>query len=96
MVFLKLAHTEYQVNHITQPFWVKVVQCSNPSWACFWHHPFGTNNYPQFGHSTKNQVFIFALHFLFFAKIMLEITNTYRLDGQKGAFFLVQGPVQGT
>ena len=25
MVFLKLVHTEYQVNHKTQPFWVKVV-----------------------------------------------------------------------
>ena len=26
MVFLKLVHTEYQVNHKTQPFWIKVVQ----------------------------------------------------------------------
>ena len=25
MVFLKLVHTEYQVNHKTQPFWVEVV-----------------------------------------------------------------------
>jgi hypothetical protein len=25
MVFLKLVHTEYQVNYKTQPFWVKVV-----------------------------------------------------------------------
>ena len=25
MVFLKLVHTESQVNHKTQPFWVKVV-----------------------------------------------------------------------
>ena len=25
MVFLKLVHMEYQVNHKTQPFWVKVV-----------------------------------------------------------------------
>ena len=25
MVFLKLVHTQYQVNHKTQPFWVKVV-----------------------------------------------------------------------
>ena len=23
-------------------------QCSNPSWAYCWHHPFGTNNYPPF------------------------------------------------
>ena len=25
MVFLKLVYTQYQVNHKTQPFWVKVV-----------------------------------------------------------------------
>ena len=25
MVFLKLVHTEYQVNHKTQQFWVNVV-----------------------------------------------------------------------
>ena len=50
-------------------------QCSNPSWAWHWHHPFGTNNYPPFRQSTKNQVFIPALDFLFFAKIRLEITN---------------------
>ena len=31
-------------------------QCSNPSRACRWHHPFGTNNYPPFRHSTQNQV----------------------------------------
>ena len=23
-------------------------QCSNPSWARHWCHPFGTNNYPPF------------------------------------------------
>jgi hypothetical protein len=23
-------------------------QSSNPSWACHWRHPFGTNNYPPF------------------------------------------------
>ena len=50
-------------------------QSSNPSWACSWHHPFGTNNYTPFRHSTQNQVFIFTLHFLFFAKIRLEITK---------------------
>ena len=73
LVFLKLVHTESQVNHKTQPFWVKVVhlcstQCSNPSWACRWHHPFGTNNYPLFQHSTKNQLFIPALDFYFLLK----------------------------
>ena len=42
-------------------------QCSNPSWAWCWHHPFGTNNYPPFWHSTtKNQVFIPALDFFIF------------------------------
>ena len=61
-----------------QPFWVKVPNAgSNPSWACRWLHPFGTNNYPPFRHSTKNQVFIPALDFFFFAKIRLEITNIW-------------------
>ena len=41
-------------------------QCSNPSWARYWCHPFGTNNYPPFRHSTKNQVFIPALDFFIF------------------------------
>ena len=53
-------------------------QCSNPSWAWCWRHPFGTNNYPPFWHSTtKNQVFIPALDFLFFAKIRLETANIW-------------------
>ena len=38
-------------------------QCSHPKWACFWHHPFGTNIYPPFRHSTQNQVFILTLDF---------------------------------
>ena len=38
-------------------------QCSNPSWARHWCHPFGTNNYPPFRHSTKNQVFCPTLDF---------------------------------
>ena len=50
-------------------------QCSNPSWARPWRHPFGTNNYPPFRHSTKNQVVSPALDFLFFAKTRLEIYN---------------------
>ena len=41
-------------------------QCSNPSWACRWHHPFGTNNYSPFRHSTKNQVFRPSLDFFLF------------------------------
>ena len=43
-------------------------QCLLSGWACCWRHPFGKNNYPPFGHSTQNQVFIFALNFLFLAK----------------------------
>ena len=35
MVFLKLVHIEYQVNHKTQLFWVKVVQVSD---GADWHH----------------------------------------------------------
>ena len=35
---------------------ITLTQCSNPSWAWRWRHPFGTNNYPPFWHSTKNQV----------------------------------------
>ena len=38
-------------------------ECSNPIQACCWHHPFGTNNYPPFRHSTQNQVFIPTLDF---------------------------------
>ena len=53
-------------------------QRSNPSWACRWHHPFGTNNYPPFPHSTQNQVFIPELDFIFFTKIRLEIANAVR------------------
>ena len=33
-------------------------QCSNPSWACHWHHLFRTNNYPPFRHSTQNMEFV--------------------------------------
>ena len=53
------------------------IQCSNSSWACHWHHRFGTINYTPFQHTIKNQVFIPALDFSFFAKIRLEITNTW-------------------
>ena len=38
-------------------------QYSNPSWACHWHHPFGTINYPPFRHTSKNQVFSLTLDF---------------------------------
>ena len=56
-------------------------QCSNSSWACHWHHRFGTINYPPFQHTIKNQVFIPALDFSVFAKIRfgLEMTNTHMI-----------------
>ena len=30
-------------------------QWSHPSWTSHWHHLFGTNCYPQFGHSTQTK-----------------------------------------
>ena len=80
MVFLKMVHTEYQVNHKTQSLFLgqgvsSSTQNSNPSWAFSWHHPVGANNYPPFRHSTQNQVFIITLDFPFFAEIRLEITT---------------------
>ena len=77
MVFLKLVHMEYQVNHKTQPFWVKVIHLvpNVQTLAGRAIYPFGTNNYPPFRHSTKNQVFSPTLDFLFFTKIRLELTN---------------------
>ena len=44
MVFLKLVHTEYQVNHKTQPFWVEVVHLV-PNVQILAGHAVGTNNY---------------------------------------------------
>jgi hypothetical protein len=80
MVFLKLVHTESQVNHkstILGQDGSACTQGSNPSWAC--HDAIGSNNYPPFRHSTQNQIIIPKLDFLFFAKIRLEITNTYMM-----------------
>ena len=48
MVFLKLVHTESQVNHKTQPFWVKVVHLVVPNVQTLAGHVVGTNNYPPF------------------------------------------------
>ena len=48
-------------------------KCSNPSWAWRRCHPFGTNHYPPFQPTIKNQVFSLALDILFFSKIRLEI-----------------------
>ena len=76
MVFLKMVHTEYQVNQknptVLGQGGPSSAQCSNPSWACRWHHLFRTNNYPPFWHSNKNQVFISALDFLFPPVLIIE------------------------
>ena len=53
------------------------IALSRPVGKASWHHPFVTNNYPSFRHSTQNQVFILTLDFLYFAKIRLEITNIW-------------------
>ena len=81
MVFLKLMHMESQLNHKTLAFWVKVVQCSNPSWACRFCHPFGTNNYPPFRQSTQNQVFILTLDFFIFLANVADLG--YSVEGQR-------------
>ena len=61
----------------TGAYGVKVVQCSNPSWACRWRHPFGTNNYPPFDTVHKTKYLFSHWIFSFLAKIRLEITNIY-------------------
>ena len=72
MVFLKLVHMESQVDHKTQPSWVKVVHLV-PNVQTLAEHAVGTIHLaPSIWHQ---QVFIPALDFLFFAKIRLEITN---------------------
>ena len=52
MVFLRLVHVEYQIDHKTQPFWVKVVYLAPniqtlAGYDINWHHPFGTKNLPS-------------------------------------------------
>ena len=67
MVFLKLVHTEYQVNK-KKLFWVKVVYLVPDGQTLAGHdvgaNLFGTNNYPPIPHITKNQVFIHTSYFL--------------------------------
>ena len=75
---MKLVHTEYQVNHKTQPFWVKVVYLV-PNVETLAGHAVGTIRLAPTTtlhfDTVHNQVFILTLDFLFFAKIRLEITN---------------------
>ena len=78
MVFLKLVHTKYEVNHKTQLFWVKVVHLV-PNVQTLAGHVIGTIGLAPsttlLQHAIKNQVLITALYFSFYAKIRLEITN---------------------
>ena len=83
MVFLKLVHTQYQVNHKTQPFWVKVVHLV-PNVHTLAGYAVGTNNYPPFRHSTQNQVLIPALDFLSIAswKVVVGANSCWcQMDG---------------
>ena len=67
MVFLKLVHMESQVNHKTQPFWVKVVHLVPNVQTLAGHAVVTIHLAPttQFRHSAKNQVFSLALDFFF-------------------------------
>jgi hypothetical protein len=55
-LFLKLVHTEAQVNYKTQPIWVKVVHLVPDDHTLAGHVIFGTNGYPPF----QNQVHIYS------------------------------------
>ena len=79
MVFLKLVHMEYQVNHKTQPFWVKVVHLVPNVHTVAGHAvgaiclaPTATLHFDT-AHITKYLVSHWKLFFL--SKISLEITN---------------------
>ena len=61
MVFLKLVHTESQVNYKTQRFWIKMVHLVSNVQTLAGHavgtiHLAPKTKYPPFRHSTKNQV----------------------------------------
>ena len=81
-------HTVSQVNHKSQPFWVKKVHLV-PNVHTLTGHAGGTIRlapktiYPPFRHITQNQVFIPALDLLFFAKIRLEIVTKYMMSEQE-------------
>ena len=82
MVFLKLVHTEYQVNHKTQPFWVKVVNLVTNVQTSLAGHDVGiirlaptTTLHFNTVHKTK---YLFSNWiFLFLDKIRLEIDNIW-------------------
>ena len=79
MVFLKLVHTEYQVNHKTQPFWVKVVHLV-PNVQTLAGQDIGAIRLAptttlHFDTVLKTKYSFRHWIFLFFAKIRLEIAN---------------------
>ena len=59
MVFLKLVHTEYQANHKTQSFLVKMVHLV-PKVQTLDGHAVGTNNYHPFPRSTQ-KIFVLKI-----------------------------------
>ena len=65
---------EYQVNQKTKLFVVKVVHLV-PNVQTLAGHVVGTIHLAPTVHSTKDQVSSPELDFLFFTRIMLEITN---------------------
>jgi hypothetical protein len=78
MVFLKLVHTEYQVNHKTQPFCVKVVHLV-PNVQTLAGHDIGAIGLAptttlHFNQPLKTKYSVPHCIF-FFAKIRLEIYN---------------------
>ena len=79
MVFLKLVHTEFKVNHKTQLFWVKVVHLVPNVQTLVWHDVGAIRLSPtttlHFNTPLKTKYYVSHLFFLFFAKIRLEIAN---------------------
>ena len=65
MVFLKLVHTKYQVNHKTQLFWVKVVHLL-PNVQTLAGHAVGPIHLAPTTTLHFDQVFIPALDFFYF------------------------------
>ena len=74
MVFLKLEHTEYQVNHKTQPFWVKQVRLA----------PNGHTLKP--GQNKKGQKF-FQLHRFLNTFLQLAAEKKYSKNSAAGKLF---------
>ena len=79
MAFLKLVLTEYQVNHETQPFWVKVVHLV-PNVQTLAGQDIGAIRLAptttlHFDTVLKTKYSFRHWIFLFFAKIGLEIAN---------------------